>query len=123
MDKAIWSSVDSVNKVLEKDMAGHASLVEYNQQTSTLDSVHIGNTIEEALKSFKYGKRIISNKYFIIQRVWTYLFDEDGIYTLYIPIGQFPITPDHSMIYYLKLELNAETLPKVISTLKLTKYA
>ena len=73
---------------------------------------------------FKYGKKIIFNKYFIVQYPWTYLFVEDDKQTVYIPIGQFPITDDYSMIYYVKITIGRDdNIDSLFEFIKISKYA
>ena len=125
-DKSIWSSIDKIENIpfgFWNDV--HIEVVEFNQQKQSLNSVVVGDgDLKRAIKMFKYGKKIISNKYFIVQYSWTYLFVEDDKQTVYIPIGQFPITDDHSMIYYVKITIGRdENIDSLFEFIKISKYA
>ena len=122
-EKSIWSSVDKINEIIDTHLVEQASIVEYNQQEKTLNTKPINDSLETTLKTFGYGKKILFNRYFIVQYTWTYLFEENERHTMYVPIGQFLITPDKSMLYYVKLDLGYNPVDRIFSILKLSKYA
>ena len=122
-EKSIWSSIDKINEIIDTYLVEQASVVEYNQQEKTLNTKPINDSLETTLKTFRYGKKIIFHKYFIVQYAWTYLFEENERHTIYVPIGQFPITPDESMLYYVRLDLGYNPVDRIFSILKLSKYA
>lgn len=125
-DKSVWSSIDKMQNIpfsFWNDV--HIEVVEFNQQKQSLNSVVVGDgDLKHAIKMFKYGKKIISNKYFIVQYSWTYLFVEDDKQTVYIPIGQFLLTDDHSMIYYVKISIGRDdNIDSLFEFIKISKYA
>ena len=122
-EKSIWSSIDKINEIIDTYLVEQASVVEYNQQEKTLNTKPINDSLETTLKTFRYGKKILFNRYFIVQYAWTYLFEENERHTMYVPIGQFPITPDESMIYYVRLDLGYNPVDRIFSILKISKYA